>query len=97
MAPPFSTARGSGAAVERHTDAGQPRWKGAFLSLDQAQQDALAPLVLTVALRQARDAGDLARIARALETALAFHLVEGPAPRQAVALLRRATALQVSA
>jgi hypothetical protein len=97
VAPPISTARGSGAAVELHTDTGQRRWKGAFSALDPAQRDALAPLVLTVALRQARDAGDLARIARAIETALAFHLVDAPAPRQAVALLRRATALQVSA
>jgi hypothetical protein len=93
---PTGTARGSGAAVEVHTDLGNPRWKAAFLTLDPAQQDALAPLVLTVALRQARDAGDLARIARVIETALAHHLVDAPAPRQAVALLRRATALQMA-
>jgi hypothetical protein len=95
--PPIGTRRGRGAAFELLTEPGQPRWKTDFAALDPAGQDALAPLVLAIALRQARDAGDLARIAEAVETALAHHLVDAPAPRQAVALLRRATALQVSA
>jgi hypothetical protein len=49
--------------------------------------------MLAAVLRRARTRGDLQIIQEAIEVALAHDLLEGPAPQQAVALLRRSAAL----
>jgi hypothetical protein len=56
-------------------------------------QDAAAPLLLSVLLRRAAEASDLARMRLALNAALQCGLASGPAPVQAAALLRRAQCL----
>jgi hypothetical protein len=56
-------------------------------------QDAAAPLLLSVLLRRAAEASDLARLRLMLNAALQCGLASGPAPAQAAALLRRAQCL----
>ncbi|MDQ6837093.1 MAG: hypothetical protein M3137_01795 [Actinomycetota bacterium] len=82
---------GAGLAVRELVDSGESpcQWMAAFDSLDPSQQDAVAPLALTVALRRGRDRGDMGAVRRALETAVAYDVVDGPAPQQAGSLLRR--------
>jgi hypothetical protein len=90
-----ANSAGSGPALVRLLEetAEQPRWRPAFHALDPGQQDALAPLVLTILLRRAKDRGDLRGLRTALELALAHGLVEGPSVQQAIALLRRSALL----
>jgi hypothetical protein len=89
--PEASEPTGAGAAVRGLlAPADAPcAWIAAYDTLDAQQQDALAPLALAVALRRARDRGDMGGVRQALETAVAHEVVAGPAPRQAAALLRR--------
>jgi hypothetical protein len=69
------------------------RWRVAFDALAPGQQNAVAPLILTILLRRAKDGGDLRGLRSALELASAQGLAEGPVVRQAVALLRRSVVL----
>jgi len=96
--PRAKRSRGAGAAIVRLLENGdvKSRWTESFGALDGRQQDSLAPLVLAAALRRARMKGDLRIVREALEAALAHDLIEAPAPRQAVALLRRAQALDAA-
>ena len=67
----------------------RPRWRSALDKLTPSQQDAVAPLILTILLRQAKDRADFCELRAILEVAVAYGLVEGPAVRQATALLKR--------
>ncbi len=69
----------------------QPRWRNAFHTLPADERDCLATLVLAVALRRARNATDLHLVRKILRVSLRHGLVDGPAPGQAVGLLRRAS------
>jgi len=73
-----------------------PCWRVPIASLSSRQQDSVARLLLAIVLRRARMRGDLKKVMAALEVALAFDLVDGVAPIQAVALLRRSHALKPS-
>jgi hypothetical protein len=88
---------GAGAAMFGlvNTDGPSPCWREPFCTLTPTQQDAVAPLVLAIVLRQARTAGNLNLIREALEVALRHDLIDGPAPAQAAALLRRSQALKL--
>jgi hypothetical protein len=66
-----------------------PRWRSRLLALPAERQDAVAALVLAAVLRKARSRVDLGLVRRALELAVRYQLVDGPAPAQAAALLRR--------
>jgi hypothetical protein len=91
QAVPAAGTPGSGPAVARLLDstAEHSSWRTAFNALSPRQQDSLAPLILTIVLRRAKDRGDLAGLRACLDLALRHRLVEGPSVRQAVALLRR--------
>lgn len=95
--PPARRSRGAGAAILRlvNTDGPKPCWREPFCALAPRQQDSVAPLVLATVLRRARTAGNLALVREALEVALAHDLIDGPAPTQAAALLRRGQALNL--
>jgi len=95
--PPARRSRGAGAALVRLVTSESPAscWEDPINALAPRQQDAVASLLLTILFRRARIRGDLALVRHALEIALAFNLIDGPAPRQAAALLRRSTALQL--
>jgi hypothetical protein len=90
-----ANSAGSGAALVRLLEetAEHPRWRPAFHALDPVQQDELAPLVLTILLRRAKDRSDLREMRTTLELALAHGLIEGPSVQQAIALLRRSALL----
>jgi hypothetical protein len=94
-AVPLGGSAGCGSALARllDRDIAEPRWRAAFDALGPGQQNAVAPLVLTVLLRRAKDRGDLRRMRTVLELALAHELARGPAVQQAVALLRRSASL----
>jgi hypothetical protein len=96
--PPARRSRGAGAAILRLFNSDGPKscWKELFEGLSPRQQDSVASLVLAALLRRARTKGDLGLVREALEVALAHDLIDGPAPRQAAALLRRSQALQLS-
>lgn len=79
-----------------------PRWLAAREALDATCRSALAPFVLSIALRRAATAHDVERVRLCLQAALQGGFIDGsggstgsagPALRQALALLRRATAL----
>jgi uncharacterized protein DUF6895 len=93
--PLSGRAQGAGAALRDLAGPDRPAtcWKEPFIALAPRQQDAIAPLLLAVTLRRARAEGNLRLIRGALQVALAFDLVDGPAPSQAAALLRRSRAL----
>ena len=86
------TSRGAGAALLDllRGDTHRPQWCAGMAGQGAALQDAAAPLLLSVLLRRAAEAGDLARLHLALNAALHYGLADGPAPQQAAALLRRA-------
>lgn len=86
---------GSGSALVSMLEetAERPRWRAAFGLFSPSQQDAVAPLILTILLRRAKDRGDLRGLRSILELALAHGLVEGPSVQQASALLRRSALL----
>jgi hypothetical protein len=92
---PLAGSAGCGLALARllDRDIAEPRWRAAFDALGPGQQNAVAPLVVTVLLRRAKDRGDLRRVRTVLELALTHGLAEGPAVQQAVALLRRSAFL----
>jgi hypothetical protein len=94
---PARRSRGAGVAILRlvNIDDPAPCWRDPFCALDPSQQDSVAPLVLAALLRRARTAGNLSLVREALEVALAYDLVDGPAPMQAAALLRRSEALKL--
>lgn len=95
--PPARRSRGAGAALLRLISTESPTscWKEPIDALAPRQQDSVAPLLLTVLLRRARTQGHLRLVREALEVALAYHLIDGPAPSQAAALLRRSQALKL--
>jgi hypothetical protein len=66
-----------------------PCWVTPLKALAADQQDAVAQLLLGIVLRRARARGNVKLVRQALEVALAFDLIDGPAPSQAAALLRR--------
>lgn len=67
------------------------RWEAAFIGLDERSRDSLGPFLLAIALRRASAANDIGLTRRCLEVAVRCGLTDGPAVRQALALLRRAT------
>jgi hypothetical protein len=69
-----------------------PLWRRAR-TMNAAQRDAAAPLLVVALLRRAASAGRFATIREALRIALAAGLTEAPAPQQSAALLRRSTIL----
>lgn len=101
-APPSivpSTCRASGAGVALLALASKESipacWRAPFQALNPGQQDAVASLILTVILRRARAHGNIRLIRDALELAVAHSLADGPAPRQAAALLQRCQLLNL--
>jgi hypothetical protein len=98
-APPITVPRASSGAFGLalagllEGEAAEPRWRVAFNALGPKQQNAVAPLILTILLRRAKDRGDLCVLRRAVELALAHGLAAGPAVQQAIALLRRSAVL----
>ena len=95
--PRARRSRGAGAAILAlfSTDDRTSCWVKPFSALAPRQQDSVAPLVLAALLRRARTKGDLGLVREALEVALAHDLIDGPAPKQAAALLRRSQALKL--
>jgi hypothetical protein len=81
------------AIMRLDTDGTTPRWRRAAGCLPGPQRDAIAPLLVTSLLRRAARAGNLGTIEGVLQVALVRNLVDGPAPRQAAALLHRSVAL----
>lgn len=65
-------------------------WRSAMNELDVGQQALLADFVLAVILRRAAAASDLCALREGLQAAAELELADGPSPRQALALLRRA-------
>jgi hypothetical protein len=86
------TSRGAGAVLLEllQGDQHHPQWCARMAGQGAALQDTAAPLLLSVLLRRAAEAGDLARLRLLLNAALQYGLADGPAPLQAAALLRRA-------
>jgi uncharacterized protein DUF6895 len=90
--------RGAGEAIFRLiANQTQARWAASFSALTRGQQDSIAGLILAIVLRRAKDQGDLPLVRRALEIALVHDLIEGSAPQQAAALLRRSRAMGAAA
>lgn len=91
--PPPAT--GAGDAVRSALPPGRlPRvWESAYQARPADERDAVAGLLLGIALRRARTGYDLAALRRALGLASELGLTEGPAVRQATELLQRATLL----
>jgi hypothetical protein len=89
------TSRGAGAAMLEllRSDKHHPEWCARMAEQGAERQDAAAPLLLSVLLRRAAEASDLARMRLALNAALQYGLAGDPAPVQAAALLRRAQCL----
>ncbi len=89
------TSRGAGAFLLDllQGDTPRPQWCARMAGQSAGLQDAAAPLLLSVLLRRAAEASDLARLRLVLNTALHYGLADGPAPLQAAALLRRAQCL----
>jgi hypothetical protein len=95
--PPSSRSRGAGAAFLSlvSTESSTLCWREPFGALANRQQDSVAPLLLTILLRRARTQGNLRLLQDALDVALAYDLIGGPACSQALALLRRIQALRL--
>jgi hypothetical protein len=93
--PKRGTSRGAGAVLLDLLQGDQHRreWCARMAERDAELQDAAAPLLLSVLLRRAAEASDLARLRLVLNAALQCGLASGPAPVQAAALLRRAQCL----
>jgi hypothetical protein len=70
-----------------------PRWLAMQDALEPERRAALAPLVLSIVLRRAAAAHDIERVRAALQAAVEGDWAGGPAVGQALALLRRVTAL----
>jgi len=97
VVPSARSSRGAGAAILSLVNTGNPMpcWREPFAALSSRQQDSVAQLVLATLLRRARAAGDLGLVRDALKVALTHDLIDGPAPIQAAALLRRSQALKL--
>lgn len=97
VVPSARRSPGGGAAILRFVKADGPKpcWTEPFAALAPHQQDSVAPLVLATLLRRARAEGSLGLVRELLKVALAHDLIDGPAPRQAAALLRRSQALKL--
>jgi hypothetical protein len=95
--PRARRSRGAGAAIMHFLKTDGPRscWMEPFSLLAPRQQDSLAPWLLAILLRRARTAGNLSLIRDALEVAVAYELIDGPAPLQAAALLRRSQTINL--
>jgi hypothetical protein len=89
------TSTGAGAAMLElsQRDKHHPDWCARMAEQSAELQDAAAPLLLSVLLRRAAEASDLARMRSVLNAALQCGLASGPAPVQAAALVRRAQCL----
>jgi hypothetical protein len=101
-APPAAVAtaqraRGAEAVVLRllSREDMTPCWREPFGALSSGQQESVAPWLVAVLLRRARTQGNLSLVREALEISLVHDLIDGPAPGQAAALLRRSEALKV--
>jgi hypothetical protein len=94
-APNPTNKRPRGAAQElfRALPAGGSEWENYFRELDRSRQDALAPFLLTVGLRRARERSDLLALRQLLDTALRLGETATPAVAQAAGLLRRVAVL----
>jgi hypothetical protein len=68
-------------------------WVAPLRALAPDQQDSVAQLLLGIVLRRAGARGNVKLVRAALQVALAFDLIDGPAPSQAAALLRRTQAI----
>jgi hypothetical protein len=88
-------SRGAGAVLLDllQSDKHHPQWCARLTEQGAGLQDAAAPLLLSVLVRRAAEASDLARLRLVLNAALQCGLASGPAPVQAAALLRRAQCL----
>jgi len=97
VVPPARRSRGAAAGLLPliSNESPTPCWKEPIGALAPHQQDSVAPLLLTVLLRRARTQGNLRLVREGLEVALAYDLIDGPAPSQAAALLRRSQALKL--
>ena len=93
--PKHGARRGAGAVLLEllQQDTHRPEWCARLSEHDAGLQDAAAPLLLSVLLRRAAEASDLARLRMVLNAALQYRLDGGPASLQAAALLRRAQCL----
>jgi hypothetical protein len=70
-----------------------PRWLAMQAALAPDRRAALAPFVLSIVLRRAAAAHDIERVRAGLQAALEGDWTDAPAVGQALALLRRVTAL----
>jgi len=70
-----------------------PRWLAMQAALEPSRRAALAPLMLGIVLRRAAAAHDIERVRSGLQAALEGDWADGPVVGQALALLRRVTAL----
>ncbi len=68
-------------------------WVAPLRALAPDHQDSVAQLLLGIVLRRAATRGNVKLVQNALQVALAFDLIDGPAPGQAAALLRRTQAI----
>jgi hypothetical protein len=74
-------------------DSSRPRWLRNFAMLSARQQHSIAPLLVAMLLRRAKEKGDLSLIHECLSFSLRHDLIDGSATRQAAALIRRAAIL----
>ncbi len=81
------------AAVDVRPADRSPLWETRFAGLGLGQRDRLAPLQLAILLRRAVSARDLGSVQGLLRAAADHDLLDAPAPRQALGLLRRASML----
>ena len=66
-----------------------PHWRDCFSGLDQVSQCALAPMLMTIALKRAVTSRDLVLVRDLLTFGLENGIVDYPATRQAAGLLKR--------
>jgi hypothetical protein len=66
-----------------------PHWRNHLAQLDKQSQDALAPMLVTIALKRAVAGRDLAQVRKLLEYCVQNGIVNYPVVRQAAGLLRR--------
>jgi len=97
--PDRGRRRGAAAAILTLIDAasagppGIPHWRDSLAAISERQQDAIAPLLLSISLRRSVAARDLVALRAALRVAAHHDLLRLPAARQALELLQRAPLL----
>lgn len=79
--------------LEREADDCEAGWRPAYARLDREEQRALSTLVLTTCLRRARAAADIVALRDLLQAAARAGCVDGAAARDALAVLRRTSAV----